>query len=320
MSDVTRKATVPPDLAGERVDKAAAVLFDDFSRAVLATWISDGSLMVDGAQVKPKARLLGGEELALNAQLTAREDWHAAQSVDFQVVFEDEDVLVVNKPPGVVVHPGAGNPDATLVNGLLAHRPQLAELPRAGIVHRLDKDTSGLLLVAGSLTAHHRLVQDLQQRLVTRRYHALVEGVMIAGTDIDSPIGRDPRRRTKQRVRPDGRPAQTRVRVVERFRNHTLVGALLMTGRTHQIRVHLSSVGHPLVGDTRYGARGRLPAAPSKALVEVVRAFSRQALHAEHLAFNHPRTRQTCAFDASWPGDFVALVAALREDREAHEP
>jgi 23S rRNA pseudouridine1911/1915/1917 synthase len=318
MTGISKKALVPPELAGERVDKIAATMFDDFSRATLSRWISDGSLTVNGERIKAKARLNGGESLELAASLQPREDWNSAQSVKFSVEYEDDDLLVVNKPPGVVVHPGAGNRDGTLVNGLLKHRPDLALLPRAGIVHRLDKDTSGLLLVAATLVAHHRLVKDLQARTISRHYQAVVEGVMISGLDIDSPIGRDPHRRTLQRVRPDGREAHTRVRVTERFRNHSLIAAQLMTGRTHQIRVHLSSVGHPLVGDRRYGARDRLPAHPDPQLVGLVRNFSRQALHAQRLAFAHPRHGEPVEFVAQLPEDLVELLDALRSDRESY--
>ena len=314
MTLIDRKAQVPPDLAGQRVDKVAAALFDEFSRAALSQWIASGALQVDGREVKPKTRLVGGEVLSLHATLELREDWHAAQQVDFAVVFEDPQLLVINKPAGVVVHPGAGNRDGTLVNGLLKHRPELAALPRAGIVHRLDKDTSGLLLVAGTPASYRVLTQRLQAREIERRYLALVEGVLIAGTDIDQPLGRDPRRRTLQRVRSDGRPAVTRVRVRERFRAHTLIEAELETGRTHQIRVHLSSVGHPLVGDRRYGARGRLPPAPAPALVAAVRGFSRQALHAFELRLQHPQSDAPLAFAAAPPSDFLALLAELRQD------
>ncbi|MDH3642008.1 MAG: 23S rRNA pseudouridine(1911/1915/1917) synthase RluD [Gammaproteobacteria bacterium] len=314
MSDVSRQSTVPPELAGERVDKAAAVLFDEFSRAALTGWIQAGALTVDGSQVKPRIKVLGGELLVLKARIEPREDWQAAESVPFDVVYEDDDLLVINKPAGVVVHPGAGNPSGTLVNGLLAHRRALELMPRAGIVHRLDKDTSGLLLVAADLTAHKRLVDALQARKITRAYLALVEGVMVGGRDIDRPIGRDPVRRTLQRVRDDGRPALTRVRVADRYRSHTLIRAELETGRTHQIRVHMSSIGHPLVGDSRYGARGRIPPGADTRLIDVIRGFDRQALHAERLAFDHPRSGEAVSFQAPIPADMAALILALKAD------
>ncbi|MGE0625795.1 MAG: 23S rRNA pseudouridine(1911/1915/1917) synthase RluD [Pseudomonadales bacterium] len=309
-----RAVPVPPELAGERVDKAAAVLFDDFSRAELRRWIDEGALTVDGVAVKAKQRLIGGETLALDAALTPREDWASAQTVAFEIVYEDDDLLIVDKPAGLVVHPGAGNPDGTLVNGLIAHRPELASQPRAGIIHRLDKDTSGLLVVAASSRARTRLVRDLQQRLIQRLYVAVTEGRMVGGRDIEAPIGRDPRTRTRQRVREDGRPALTRVRVMERYRVHTLIEAELATGRTHQIRVHLASIGFPLVGDRRYGARGRVPPGAARPLVRLLQQFPRQALHAWQLGLTHPGTGESMHFDSPLPDDLVELIEALRAD------
>ena len=232
-----------------------------------------------------------------------------------ELVYEDDDLLIINKPVGLVVHPGAGNRDHTLVNGLLNHRPALSLLPRAGLIHRLDKDTSGLLAVAGTLTAHTRLTRALQKRHIERRYLAVTEGRMIAGQDIDQPIGRDPRLRTRQQVREDGKPALTRVRVQERYRVHSLIEAELATGRTHQIRVHLASIGFPLVGDRRYGARGKVPPAASKELIDLLSGFSRQALHAYHLAFDHPVSGERLDFQAPLPADLLALTQALALDR-----
>lgn len=280
--------------------------------------MGEGALTVDGATVKPKTRLIGGEQLTLDAVTEPVEDWASGQPVAFDVLFEDDDLLVIDKPAGVVVHPGAGNPDRTLVNGLLEHRPDLARLPRAGIIHRLDKDTSGLLVVAASLQAHTRLVRDLQDRAIERRYLAVSEGRMVAGRDIEAPIGRDPKNRTRQVVRDDGKPALTRVRVQERYRTHTLIEAQLATGRTHQIRVHMASVGYPLVGDRRYGARGRLPPAPGSELVEALRTFPRQALHAWVLGLEHPRSGEALEFSAPVPADLTHLIEALRADAAAH--
>jgi 23S rRNA pseudouridine1911/1915/1917 synthase len=295
------------------------MLFDEFSRALLNRWMGEGALTVDGAVVKPRTKLSGGEMLELNAGREPIEDWASAQRVAFTVLHEDDDLIVVSKPAGLVVHPGAGNPDQTLVNGLLQHRPDLARLPRAGIIHRLDKDTSGLLVVAASLTAHTRLVRDLQAREIRRHYLAVTEGRMVSGRDIDAPIGRDPRTRLRQAVREDGKPALTRVRVQERYRVHTLVEAQLATGRTHQIRVHLSSIGYPLVGDRRYGARGRLPPGAAPSLIELLRSFPRQALHAWTLGLTHPESGEWLEFSAPLPDDMAELVAALRADQEDSE-
>jgi len=219
---------------------------------------------------------------------------------------------VVNKPAGLVVHPGAGNPDHTLVNGLLEYRADLRLLPRAGIVHRLDKDTSGLMLIAASLPAHGRLVEQLAERTVQRTYQALVEGVMVAGREIDLPIGRHPQQRTRQAVREDGREALTRVRVLQRFRAHSHIEAQLATGRTHQIRVHLSAIGHPLLGDRRYGARGKLPPAAAEEVATAIQQFPRQALHAAVLGFVHPVTGESVRFESPMPADMAGLIETLR--------
>ncbi len=318
MSVVRRSAVVPPELGGQRVDKVAAELFDDFSRALLSEWISSGALTVNGIRLKPKVRLNGGELLELDVTLEPREDWVTRQPISFGLVHEDDDLLIINKPVGLVVHPGAGNRDHTLVNGLLHHRPSLSLLPRAGIIHRLDKDTSGLLVVAATLTSHTRLTRMLQERRIERRYLAATEGRMIVGCDIDQPIGRDSRLRTRQQIREDGKRALTRVRVLERFRVHSLVEAELATGRTHQIRVHLSSIGFPLIGDRRYGARGKLPPAAQETLVSLLRGFSRQALHAYRLGFEHPVTAKKLNFEVPLPADMQGLIEALQHDRDTH--
>jgi 23S rRNA pseudouridine1911/1915/1917 synthase len=320
MDRIRRSTVVPAEFGGERADRAAARLFAEFSRAVLARWIDDGAMTVDGRAVRPKTRLVGGETLVLDAELPPGENWTAAEPVPFHVLYEDEHLLVIDKPAGVVVHPGAGNPRGTLVNGLLAYRPGLAALPRAGLVHRLDKDTSGAMLVACSLEARTGLVRALAAREISRQYLAVTEGVLAGGMDIDRPIGRDPSRRTRQAVRDDGRPARTRVRVVEKYRAHTLVRAVLETGRTHQIRVHLASVGHPLVGDRRYGARGRLPPRPSPALLAVLRGFTRQALHAARVGLVHPVTGQALDIEAPLPDDLSELVRALAADAKGRRP
>lgn len=310
-------AQVPLAKAGGRVDQVAAALFVDYSRVLLKGWIEQGALRVDGAQVKPRTRLLGGETLTLRATLTEREDWQLAQAIPFEVIYEDDWVLVINKPAGLVVHPGAGNRDGTLVNGLLEYRRDLSLLPRAGIVHRLDKDTSGLMLVAASLPAHGRLVEQLAARTVSRIYQALVEGVMVAGREINLPIGRHPQQRTRQAVREDGREALTRVRVLKRFRAHSHIEAQLATGRTHQIRVHMSAIGHPLLGDRRYGARGRLPRGAQPEVVQAIQQFPRQALHACTLGFQHPGTDEWMEFTTPLPADMQQMLTILAEDAQS---
>ncbi len=314
---INLELAVPVELGGQRLDRVAAELFDEYSRASLSTWIQQGELTVDGQAVKPKTRVIGGQVLRLSTIVRSREDWQTGQDVPFEVIFEDESMLVVAKPVGVVVHPGAGNPDGTLVNGLLQHRESLSLLPRAGIIHRLDKDTSGLLLVAATLQSQQALTRALATRAVERRYLAITEGSMVSGRDIASPIGRDPRHRTRQKVRADGRSALTRVRLRQRYRAHCLIEAELATGRTHQIRVHLASVGHPLVGDRRYGARGKLPRGADAALVECLQGFARQALHAYQLVLPHPVTAQKMAFESPMPADMSELIGHLQRDLDA---
>ena len=314
-TNITRAIRIDATLAGERIDKAAAVLLPEFSRTQLVEWVRDGSLTLDGRAVPAKQRVFGGESLVLNAPAPVQPRWDAPQSVPFARVFEDDALLVVDKPAGVVVHPGAGNPDHTLVNGLLQIIPTLAALPRAGIVHRIDKDTSGLLVVAKSTESLRRLTRALSRHDVTRRYRAVIEGVLTGGRTIDAAIARDPGNRLRQRVADAGRPAVTHVQLLERFRAHCFITAELETGRTHQIRVHLSSIGHPLVGDHRYGARGRLPTRPSMELLEAIRGFRRQALHAAELEFAHPITEEPLRFESPLPDDLVQLLAALSRDR-----
>jgi len=316
--EVVRERVVPAALAGLRADRAAAELLPEFSRAQLTRWLREGALTFDRRALAPKSRLVGGELLRLQVSLAVDRGLEP-QTVAFGLCYEDDDLLIVNKPAGVVVHPGAGNPDHTLVNGLIEHRPALKTLPRAGLIHRLDKGTSGLLIAACNERSLKVLTQAMSNRVIVRRYQAVVEGQMTGGRDIEAPIGRDPRNRLKQRVREGGRYALTRIRLIERFRAHTQIEAQLATGRTHQIRVHLSSIGYPLLGDRTYGARGVLPTRPTQDLVELLRGFDRPALHAYCLELSHPRDARKLRFEAEAPSDFQALLSAIRRDRETEE-
>ena len=306
-------ARIPEELAGQRLDQALARMFPDYSRSRLKAWLLDGSVLIDGASWRPRDPVQGGESVVLT--ITPDVAVHAGpESMALDVVFEDDDLLVVNKPAGLVVHPGAGNVSGTLMNGLLAHAAQLQSLPRAGIVHRLDKDTSGLLLVAKSLPAHTALVRELAERAISRQYLAICNGVLTGGGTIDAPIERHPVDRTRMAVRDNGRPAVTHYTVIERFRAHTFVNVVLETGRTHQIRVHFAHRRHPLVGDPVYGGRLALPAGATEALRDALRAFRRQALHAARLELKHPVSGEDLSFEVAPPGDFEALLQTLRED------
>jgi len=315
-SRIKLDARVPPEAAGRRLDQALAELFPQYSRTRLKAWVEQGDVLVDGRALRPRDRLEGGESVRVEAEL-ALDTPVAAERMDLDVVHEDAHLIVINKPAGLVVHPGAGNRAGTLQNALLAHDPRLAALPRAGIVHRLDKDTSGLLVVARTLEAHAALVRMLEAREVHREYEAICCGVMTGGGTVDAPIARHPVDRVKMSVREGGRESVTHYRVVERFRAHTHVRVILATGRTHQIRVHLAHIGYPIVGDPTYGRRLAIPKGVLPALEAALRGFRRQALHAARLSFDHPVTGQPCAFEAPLPGDMAGLLVALRQDTAA---
>ena len=305
--------SIPEHLRGRRLDQALAELMPDWSRSRLQQWIRDGQVRLDEGLPRARDRVHGGETVRIDAVF--REDSGCQpEDIPLDVVFEDSDLLVINKPPGLVVHPAAGNPDGTLQNALLHHDPELAHLPRAGIVHRLDKDTSGLMVVARSLPAHKQLVDALQARAVKREYLAVVHSVMTAGGEIDAPIGRHPVDRKRMAVVAGGREAVTRYRVEERYRAHTLVRVRLETGRTHQIRVHMAHIRCPVVGDPVYGGRLRLPRGAGERLQAVLQGFRRQALHAAELAFTHPGTGEAVSWQAALPQDMARLVDVLRED------
>lgn len=312
---VQLRAVVPAACAGLRLDQALAAMFPDHSRSRLTQWLKQGDILLDGGPAPPRRRVLGGERVAVDAQAAMAERW-LAEPMLLPVVYEDAALIVIDKPAGLVVHPGAGNATGTLVNGLLHAYPELETVPRAGLVHRLDKDTSGLLVVARTAAAHGHLARQLAERSMGRTYLAVCEGLPLAGFRVDAPIGRDPRHRLRMAVVADGRPAVTHVTVAESFRAHALLQCRLETGRTHQIRVHLRQQGWPLLGDSLYGARGRLPKAPTEALKAAVREFGRQALHAARLSLEHPDDDQERVFEAPLPADMTALLACLREDRD----
>ncbi|MXZ44083.1 MAG: RluA family pseudouridine synthase [Gammaproteobacteria bacterium] len=311
---IERELTLPEECIGLRLDRALAMLWPDLSRSKIHDWILDNSLQVNGAQTKPSYRVRGSEHVRINAELTVGLDWESQKEVPFTLLFEDEHLLVVNKPAGVVTHPGPGHETNTLVNGLISHRSELVRLPRAGIVHRLDRDTSGIMVVAASTASCSQLTEMIARREISRHYVCVLEGVMTQATVVESAIGRHVKDRTKQQIRPDGKPARTEFRPLEQFRSHTYAQALLDTGRTHQIRVHANSLSLPLVGDVNYGAQGRLPSTPLPDLAEMIREFTRQALHAKSLAFVHPITKLKQRFTAEIPQDMQELLAVLRRD------
>lgn len=312
-TEPTLNARVPAEAAGRRLDQVMVELFPDYSRSRLSAWIKSGDALLDGARVIPRHTVLGGEQIDLNPR-TERVVRACAEAIELDIRHSDPEFLVVFKPAGLVVHPGAGNSSGTLQNALLHHDPKLAEIPRAGIVHRLDKDTSGLMVVARTLRAHASLVGQLAARSVHRQYEAIVYGRMVAGGKVDAAIGRHAHDRLRQSVREDGRDAVTHYRVRERFRAMTLIECRLETGRTHQIRVHLAHIRHGLVGDPTYGTGLKQPRGATSGLIDALHAFRRQALHAERLEFLHPASGEPVTVEAARPADMQALVDALRVD------
>ncbi|MBL6985601.1 MAG: 23S rRNA pseudouridine(1911/1915/1917) synthase RluD [Methylobacter sp.] len=304
---------VPYEMAGMRLDQVLAELFTDYSRSKLQTWVKGGRVQVNGLTLKPKDKLVGGETIDLDAEaevvITAE-----PEPIPLEIVFEDDSLLIVNKPAGLVVHPAVGNWSGTLLNALLNHDAHLETLPRGGIVHRIDKDTSGLLMVAKTLQAHNSLTQQLQDRAITREYQAITRGRMTAGGTVDEPIGRDPTDRKRYTVRENGKPAVTHYRVGQRFTRHTLVQVKLETGRTHQIRVHMAYIRFPLLGDQVYGGRFQMPPDCSEQLEKELRSFKRQALHAAKLGLQHPVSDEYVEWEQPLPDDMTRLLEALAKN------
>ncbi|MCB1668921.1 MAG: 23S rRNA pseudouridine(1911/1915/1917) synthase RluD [Porticoccaceae bacterium] len=314
---IEAEMTVSEALAGSRLDQIAAQLFPEYSRSRIQQWIKQGDLRVNGERKKSKEKLFGGELLTLNAELAAEGEWNP-EPLALDITYEDDTLLVINKPAGLVVHPAAGNRQGTLLNGLLSHHPQLENVPRAGIVHRLDKDTTGLMVVAKTLAAHHSLIKQLQARTVSREYQAVCYGVMTGGGTVEADIGRHPKARTKMAVvGKGGKPAITHYRVMQRYRDFSHIRVKLETGRTHQIRVHMAHIGYPLVGDSVYAGRLKIPKAASESLVEMLRGFPRQALHAAELGLIHPDTEDYMCWQAPLPADFETLLSVLQRENLA---
>ena len=310
MKLIQQSFQIESELAGNRLDQALQQLLPDYSRSRIQEWIRQGFVSINQQLCKPRQKVFSGDRVDLDVPEQARIT-DSPQPVEFEILYQDEDLLVVDKPSGLVVHPAAGHQDGTLVNGLLAHDPRLEQLPRAGIVHRLDKDTTGVMVVARNPGAHRWLVEELQARRMKREYVAIARGVVTAGRSIETGIARHPRQRKKMSVQQNGKPALTHFQVVRKFRHYSLLRLQLETGRTHQIRVHMAHINYPLLGDPVYGGRPRLPAGVDDSRSEQIRHFRRQALHAEKLAFVHPSKREPVEFEAPLPADFRQLLAAL---------
>ncbi len=312
------KGIIPDECGGLRLDQALAQLFSDYSRGQITKWIKAGYVQVNNSALRPRDSVMGGEQVIINAEIEVVDDTWIAEVISLDIVDEDEDIIILNKPAGMVVHPGAGNHNGTLVNALLHHAPQLEAIPRAGIVHRIDKGTTGLLMIAKTLQAHNSLVNQLQQRTVLREYQAIAMGVMTAGGSVDEPIGRHPVDRKRQAVTGSGKHAVTHYRVEHRYRAHTHIRCKLETGRTHQIRVHMAHIRHPLLGDPVYGGRIRLPKGASEATQQALQGFRRQALHAASLGFIHPATGQEVFWQVALPDDMLDLLTVLAKDQKAN--
>jgi len=303
---------IPERMTGDRLDVALSEMLPDYSRSKITAWIKSGDALINNKAFKPKDKVNGSQVVILSLNKKQNNDW-SAENIALNIVFEDEDIIIINKPFGLVTHPGAGNWNGTLANALLYYDPELSKLDRAGIVHRLDKNTSGLMVIARNEKSQKYLVEQLQSHSVAREYSAIVYGHMISGGSINDPIGRDPKDRIKQAVSSNGKDATTHYRVIDRFKSHTHVKAILETGRTHQIRVHLSHIGYPLLGDPMYGGRVRFPKKASEILKESLLGFKRQALHSKKLTLNHPSTGELMSWKTPLPDDMLELLNILDE-------
>ncbi|HHX3289831.1 TPA: 23S rRNA pseudouridine(1911/1915/1917) synthase RluD [Haemophilus influenzae] len=319
MPQITLSAEVQPEQIGQRLDQTLAELFPEYSRSRLKTWIeADLVNLNDRIANIPREKVLGGERIEIIVEVEDDTRFEP-ENIPLNIVYEDDDIIVINKPKDLVVHPGAGNPNGTVLNALLYHYPPTAEVPRAGIVHRLDKDTTGLMVVAKTIPAQTKLVRDLQKRKITREYEAVASGIMTKGGTVDQPMARHATKRTLMAVHPMGKPAVTHYRIMENYRNYTRLRLRLETGRTHQIRVHMAHIAHPLLGDQTYGGRPRPPKNASEDFMEVLRNFKRQALHAVMLRLSHPITGEMMEWYAPLPDDFVELLNALKADYLEHQ-
>ncbi|BBE91202.1 23S rRNA pseudouridine(1911/1915/1917) synthase RluD [Haemophilus influenzae] len=319
MPQITLSAEVQPEQMGQRLDQTLAELFPEYSRSRLKTWIeADLVKLNDRITNIPREKVFGGERIEIIVEVED-ETRFEAENIPLNIVYEDDDIIVINKPKDLVVHPGAGNPNGTVLNALLYHYPPISEVPRAGIVHRLDKDTTGLMVVAKTIPAQTKLVRDLQKRKITREYEAVASGIMTKGGTVDQPMARHATKRTLMAVHPMGKPAVTHYRIMENYRNYTRLRLRLETGRTHQIRVHMAHIAHPLLGDQTYGGRPRPPKNASEDFMEVLRNFKRQALHAVMLRLSHPITGEMMEWYAPLPDDFVELLNALKADYLEHQ-
>ncbi|MBM2829304.1 MAG: rluD [Gammaproteobacteria bacterium] len=311
-------AIIPDELAGKRLDQALAILFSQYSRSRLQNWIRNGDVHVNNMIIRQRERVKGGEHIEINARYEIQQSW-SAENISLQIIYEDDALFVLNKPAGMIVHPGAGNPEHTLLNALLYHDPQLEFVPRAGIVQRLDKDTSGLMVIARTPQCHTYLVEQLQARNIKREYQAIVCGVMTAGGSIDKPVGRHPRKRTHMAVVDNGKPAVTHYRIIKKYSTHTHIRVQLETGRTHQIRVHMAYLRYPIVGDPVYGGRANIPKGASTNLLSVLKSFKRQALHACTISLQHPITNELLRCETPLPEDMRTLVDALEADARKNQ-